>query len=116
MAQNSIFAIRPYKHFGTWVFDDEKVGLVREPFVAGADEIIEIIAAAIPDAEKGFTLLFSASPFPGYHVTFEWRREELGGNWYYAAELKREGWLCPALLKYFDQAPPVLYAQFKKIM
>ena len=32
---NSIFTIAPYRFEGTWVFDDERVGLVREPFVAG---------------------------------------------------------------------------------
>jgi hypothetical protein len=24
-----------------------------------------------------------------------------------------EGWLCPALFKYFDAAPPKIYAQFR---
>jgi len=24
-----------------------------------------------------------------------------------------EGWLCPALFKYFEAAPPKIYAQFK---
>jgi hypothetical protein len=34
---NSIHVIHPYKHAGVWAFDDPAVGLVREPFVAGAD-------------------------------------------------------------------------------
>lgn len=37
----------------------------------------------------------------------------MGGNWYYSAALDLEGWLCPALLKYFEQAPGKIYAQFK---
>ena len=37
---NSIFVIRPYKSNGMWVFDDERVGLDKEPFVAGADTMI----------------------------------------------------------------------------
>ncbi len=110
---NAIIAIHPYKHEGLWVFDDEKVGLVQEPFVAGADTVIERMVTGIPDAEKGFTLIFSAGPFPGFQAAFEWRREEMGGNWYYSADLDMEGWLCPALFKYFDKAPPKLYAQFK---
>jgi hypothetical protein len=60
---NSIFAIHPYKSQGLWVFDDERVGLIQEPFVAGADVIIEQLVSNIPRAEEGFTLLFSASPF-----------------------------------------------------
>ncbi len=29
---NSLMVIAPYWYKGTWVFDDESVGLVREPF------------------------------------------------------------------------------------
>ena len=36
MSQNSITLIKPYKWEGLWVFDDERVDLVREAFVAGA--------------------------------------------------------------------------------
>jgi hypothetical protein len=44
---------------------------------------------------------------------FEWRREEMGGNWYYSADLDLEGWLCPALFCYFETAPEKIFAQFK---
>ena len=84
---NAITAIHPYKDEGLWVFDDANVGLVREPFVSGADEIIERMVQGIPDAARGFTLLFSAGPFPGHQATLEWRQEHLGGNWYYSREL-----------------------------
>lgn len=110
---NVLIAIHPYKHEGLWVFDDEKVGLVQEPFVAGADTIIDHLVAGIPDADKGFTIVFSAMPFPGYNARFSWRREEFGGNWYFSPDLNLEGWLCPALFKYFEEAPRELYAQFK---
>jgi hypothetical protein len=110
---NSVIIIHPYKYFGGWVFDDPAVGLVREAFVAGADDIIERMVEHIPDADGGFNLIFSAEPFPGHQTVFEWRREDGGGNWYYSAEVDAEGWLCPALFKYFEAAPPRIYAQFK---
>lgn len=110
---NAIIAIHPYKSDGLWVFDDESVGLRQEPFVSGADTIIEMMVQGIPDAASGFTLLFSAAPFPGYQVAFDWRREEMDGNWYFSKDLNMEGWLCPALFKYFDSAPETIYAQFK---
>jgi hypothetical protein len=110
---NAIIAIHPYKTEGVWVFDDPKTGLVQEPFISGADDIIERMVGGIERAEEGFTLLFSANPFPGYQATFEWRRSEKGGNWYYSAQLDMEGWLCPALFKYFEAAPHQIYAQFK---
>jgi hypothetical protein len=94
-----------------WVFDDSAVGLNREPFVAGIDKIIDQLVASIPNAERGFRLLFSATPFPGHTVKLEWRREESGGNWYFCPQFGIEGWLCPALFKYFDKTPAELYAR-----
>lgn len=110
---NAINVIAPYKQHGMWVFDDPRVGLVQEPFVAGADAMIDRVVADIPDAENGFTLIFSITPFPGFQHRLDWRREESGGNWYYAAQLDLEGWLCPALFRYFPEAPKQLYVQIK---
>jgi hypothetical protein len=108
---NSIMTIQPYRHAGTWVFDDPTVGLVQEPFVAGVPEMIDILVQDIPQASAGFRLLFSASPFPGYAVKLDWRRGEYEGNWYHAPQYGMEGWLCPALFKYFAQAPRELYVK-----
>ena len=110
---NAINVIAPYKHHGQWVFDDPRVGLSQEPFVAGADTWIDRVVADIPDAERGFTLIFSGAPFPGHQYRLDWQREEGGGNWYYSADLDMEGWLCPALFKYFSDTPKTLYAQIK---
>ncbi|MDR2239017.1 MAG: hypothetical protein LBE33_01060 [Zoogloeaceae bacterium] len=110
---NAITAIHPYKTEGLWVFDDPSVELRQEPFISGADIIIDRMVAQIPNAEKGFTLLFSSEPFPGYQHEFEWQRPDLSGNWYYSAALEAEGWLCPALLKYFSVPPKKLYVQAK---
>ena len=108
---NSIHLIRPYRHLGMWVFDDERVSLVQEPFVSGADTIIDVWVADIPDAESGFRLLFSTTPFPGHTLHLEWLREEHGGNWYRWPAHDMEGWLCPALFHYFPEAPRAIYAQ-----
>ena len=108
---NAIGVIAPYKYEGMWVFDDPATGLVREPFVSGIDTMIDRLVASIPHAESGFRLIFSGSPFPGYTVKLEWRREEFGGNWYYSRQFDVEGWLCPALFKYFDDAPSQLFAR-----
>lgn len=110
---NTINVIQPYKVNGIWVFDDESVGLKREPFVSGTDDIIELLVNDIPDAENGFNLLFSSEKFPGSQIEFEWRRKEHGGNWYYFKPYAMEGWLCPALFKYFGEAPKRIYIQIK---
>jgi hypothetical protein len=108
---NAINVIAPYRHEGMWVFDDDRVGLVKEPFVAGADTMIDAMVADIPDAQAGFRLLFAPTPFPGHTVHLEWQREEHGGNWYRWPERDMQGWLCPALFRYFARAPKDIYAQ-----
>jgi hypothetical protein len=100
-----------YRHAGLWVFDDEDVGLRREPFVRGVDRMIDILVKKVRGAEEGFNLMFSASPFPGHQLSLMRLREEHGGSWYYCHELDFEGWLCPALHKYFEQAPDHLYVE-----
>ncbi|MES2572574.1 MAG: DUF6717 family protein, partial [Verrucomicrobiota bacterium] len=97
-----------------WVFDDPSVGLRQEPFVSGADTIIDVLTAEIPGAANGFKLLFSAHPFPGYTARFLRVRPEHDGNWYSWLEQEMEGWLCPALFKYFESAPEELYVKVSK--
>ena len=38
---DSIMVIHPHRYEGMWVFDDPGVGLLREPFVSGADDVID---------------------------------------------------------------------------
>ena len=112
---NAIMAIYPYKDSGPWVFDDKQTGLVKEPFIAGADTLIDraLEARGIRDGEKGFRLVFSSGEFPDYDFIFQWVREGDGGNWYRSEEFDTEGWLCPALFKYFQAAPKQLFAKFE---
>ena len=108
---NAIGVIFPYKQSGVWVFDDATVGLLREPFVSGAPEIIERLVAKIRGAENGFALYFSEAPFPRHQAELIWVREEYGGNWYRLNGTDLEGWLCPALFKYFSTAPARIYCR-----
>jgi len=110
---NVINVIQPYRHLDMWVFDDPRVGLSAEPFVGGADTMIDRVTAHVPDAERGFTMVFSSMPFPGHQFRLEWRRQEGSGNVYYSDELDAEGWLCPALFRYFDTRPPEIYVQVR---
>lgn len=110
---NAINVIAPYKYLDMWVFDDARLGLMQEPFVEGADVIIDRVVENIPNAQRGFLLLFSAMPFPGHQFQLLWRRADAGGNYYYSQAHGIEGWLCPALLKYFDLPPKEIYFQVK---
>jgi len=42
---------------------------------------------------------------------FVWTRAECEGHWYRWPELQMEGWLCPALLKYFESPPKEIFVQ-----
>lgn len=112
---NSILVIQPYWNLGTWVFDDDAVGLVREPFVAGVPEMIEqllrLAGISREQAVNGFRMLFSSQPFPGVQAKLEHSEEEVGGHWYEWKEYSIKGWLCPALFKYFAAAPAEIYVR-----
>lgn len=106
---NVLMVIQPYWYEGTWVFDDASKGLDKEPFVQGMPEMIDVLVNDIPNARAGFVLLFSSQPFAGYQVELTLVREEYGGHWYKVKDLEVEGWLCPALLRYFESPPESLY-------
>ena|SRR3990170_124449 len=106
---NTLMTILPYWSQGTWVFDDESVELVAEPFVSGIPEMITEMVKDIPNAKKGFRMTFSAGKFPGFQRELIWVREEYEGSWYRLAKTKQEGWLCPAMFHYFEKAPKRLY-------
>ncbi|MFH1732263.1 MAG: DUF6717 family protein [Planctomycetota bacterium] len=112
---NSLMLIAPYRYEGTWVFDDARAGLRREPFVSGIPKMIDKLVEDIPNAKNGFRLYFSAAPFEGYTHKLVWRRSgKSGGNWYYSEAFEAEGWLCPALFKYFEDPPKEIYFKAEK--
>ena len=110
---NVINVIQPYWYLDMWVFDDPRVGLTAEPFIGGTDTIIDQVTSHIPNARSGFVMVFSANPFPNHQHRLQWRRAEGTGNIYYSEQLGAEGWLCPALLRYFDERPLEIYVQVK---
>ena len=104
-----IKAIHPYKRNGLWMFDDPDKGLEGELFVSGADHIMEAMAAG----REKFTLIFSDCDFPSSHTRMGWVARADGGDWYEWMGHGMKGWLCPALLKYFPEAPKQLYVEVR---
>lgn len=110
-SSNSILIMTPYWFNGTWVFDDPGVGLRREPFVAGVPEMIDELAKDIPNAKEGFRLLVSANRFPGVQKTLTWIRGDSLGNYYRLNDPPMEGWICPALFKYYKTPPKAIHVR-----
>jgi hypothetical protein len=79
--------------------------------------MLEYLVTSITDAHNGFALYFSAEPFPGLQVKLDWVRPEYGGNWYRLVidGEERLDWLCPALLKFFPEAPKTICARAEAV-
>ena len=107
--KNSVFLIKPYKWKNTWVFDDPAVGLVREPFIGGADTIIDVATAHITTADRGFIAVFSAGYFPDTQIVLEWVREEGGGNVIAGSRTGYSGGVLRVCGNYFPAAPGRLH-------
>jgi len=115
-SNNSIMMIQPYisENTGWWSFDDERTGLVAEPFVAGMSEMIDVLVKDLRNPGNGFVLVFAKTPFPSARKMVLMAEED-GGAWYRDVETRMGGWLCPALFLYFDSAPEEVYvAAFPK--
>jgi len=108
---NQINVISPYRWEDMWVFDDPSRELDKEAFVCGTGAILDFLTQDIADATNGFNLIFSKDLFPGVQHRFRRVGQELGGWWYEHPEYLFAGWLCPALYKYFSEAPEVLYVK-----
>ena len=108
---NSIMHITPYRDGRVWSFDDPTRALKREPFVAGIPEIINMF---IPREQDTCDITFAGMQFPGAQgclTMVSGGSEETGTVYELSAEgfPPMQGWLCPALFKYFDEAPEELW-------
>jgi hypothetical protein len=111
---NAMLRIAPYWHHGTWAFDDDAHGLLAEPFVCGAEKMIDhvVVRAGIDlraARQRGMRLTFSTRTFPGVHAVAHRVRPEAGGTWYHFGAPAMEGWLCPAMFHYFAEAPEEIH-------
>jgi len=113
--KTQITSLAPYYSHGQWVFDSENFGLVEEAFVCGMSEIIDYVLEASgiepKSVDGGFRLTFSGDPFPDASHSLSWRRKDSGGNTYTLDGTEMEGWLCPALLHFFEKAPKKIHVQ-----
>lgn len=115
MNKTQIKVLMPYKWNTIWVFDDKETGLVREAFVAGADDVMDDLSKDFKKPEKGFVLMFSHEPFPGATHSFTKKRTQgkVGTNYNWDRRNKNV-WLCPALFQYFPEAPKRIFAMAKE--
>tara|TARA_Y100001934_G_scaffold262275_1_gene336546 strand:- start:512 stop:835 length:324 start_codon:yes stop_codon:yes gene_type:complete len=100
---------------GFWVYDDSSFGVKQQPFVFGADLILEKMAAQVKCVGDRFNIVFSSIPFPGSEFCLGFVREETEGFVYRWEEKNLQGWLSPSLRNYFPEPPPNIYLQLLPI-
>ena len=81
---NAMLVIRPYRYSGMWVFDDPKAGLVQEPFVSGAGEMIDRMVENIPGGPDNFDLFFK-DLVKGFSKIYKRGSDDIGDDFLYAA-------------------------------
>ena len=126
---NALFCISPYVHRGMWVFDDEEKGLDKEPFVFGADTLLDKVYEATKDKDGAWDvhgIIFSKHTLPvgdespTDHIVIARGSSDPtkveGTNWVVVEASASLGgclghklWLCPALYEYYDTAPEELH-------
>lgn len=124
---NAVNQLKVYWTGSTWAFDDPRIGLVAEPFVAGAEMII---SDAIERAhgylvlkkakETGIVITFSKTLLPHVEdevsITLQEQFDKFGHGMYIDNFSGRVGWLCPATLHYFKDYPEYIYANIKVVL
>jgi hypothetical protein len=135
MKNNAIRVLGLYRFAGTWVFDDDEVGLKREAFVMGAPTVIDraLLDAGGDYEMREIRLLFSGDPFPDsieavsrespYNFLTTRGSRALSddspmkwGQWYEVPAMDNEtAWLCPATLHYFDDYPERIHFKVEVI-
>ena len=124
---NAVNQLKVYWTGTTWAFDDDRVGLVAEPFVAGADRIIsdaierEHSLLVLKKAkENGIVITFSKNLLPYVEdeasLVLQEQFNKLGHGMYFDYFTGQSGWLCPATLHYFKDYPEYIYANIKVVL
>jgi len=108
---------------GQLAFDDDRVGIKNEPFVAGMDKVLE--ALALQAGSDTFTLKMRGFAIPNCDITWTEKptneyfevtlNERLYHNivgrshWYDCKKLEQRVWLCPNLHRYYNIAPDIIW-------
>ena len=120
-SNNSILVIHVYSKNGMWVFDDDRVGLVAEPFVGGADDFIDFLLGLknirTHAISNGFNAIFSKQQFRGADAQINFSCFDNMGTVYIPENLSNfrnkfggnDLWLCPALNLYFKESPEKIW-------
>ncbi len=106
--KNQINILHIFKENGVWMFNDEEVGLYKEPFVSSINPMIDRVV----DGDK-FKAFISHSSIFEFTMVLDKENEGMDGT-YKLRGTDIIGWLCPATLKYFDKYPDSIYVKIEQ--
>ena len=114
--KTKIMTIHPYRVEGKgWMFDDPTTGLKEEGLVCGIDTLLDLYSREKKlNTTKGFDVKFSNQPIKNHTLELHKQYELDGsgrehGTMYNCPQYNCEGWLCPSLYLYFEEAPETIY-------
>jgi hypothetical protein len=100
---------------GQWVFDDPLRAIVRQPFFAGPDQVLDLERLGVESGDVEFRLLFSPAEIPGSMFHLKLVSQTDSGPVYRCDELNREGTLWASLQRYLRESPPELFVKVEHI-
>lgn len=109
--KNEVNILYPTRsRYGVWAFTDLSVGLYEEPFVGEINDMIDMFT----DGRDQCIVYISHSPLPNANGHLLRLKEESDG-WYELEGKGISGWLCPAVLKYFQGYPDDIYFKIEEV-
>lgn len=115
--KNAVKFIQLYKKGSTWGFDEPALGLIFEPFILGASELLEYMIQNLETLENKETpQIVFAENLPDYDYKV-YIKEDLGTSAWYTYTNKEgevmDFYLCPCLTLYFSIPPSTICVKFK---
>ena len=111
---NAVFTITPrrMKKSPLWIFDDPQRGLMSEPFLEDASDVLSEIAKKV-NAKNEMVIAFSATEIPNFTAkatrSGSGQMADQAGCFYNFGE--KRFWLCPAVAKYFQNPPETIFVK-----
>lgn len=110
---NALMVVAPYWFQGSWVFDNPALDLDKEPLLLGDQKLIDELVSEIPDAKRGFRMIFSEKPFSCVEKGFLRIRQQKNPKWMRLGEFSFAEKFNPTFFKYFNNPPKRIFMRIE---
>lgn len=106
---NEIKHLSIYRLHNTWMFDDPFLGIIAEPFVPSASEVITELTKEYYGLDTYDTDILIGEDLEQYDAEINLVNVNGGSTYKYK---DKELWLCPVLLRFFEYPPERIRVKF----